>query len=271
MKTPPFQRALVTGANSGIGLALCRLLARKGISLMMTGRDEGRLNLAAEELRKYVDVIAFTADLAECSQRKIITERIFEFVPDLVINNAGFGLYGEILSHETEKQMNIIRVDVAAVLEFSIEAARALVSANKKGVILNVSSAAGFQIFPLFAAYASSKAFVNSFSEAFDDEMKPYGIRVLAACPGVVDTRFRERASESAQTKETHSGLSMTQDYAAEEIWKQIQSGKPVHIFNWKYRFLTFITKLLPKRLVLRLLRRSIEERHKPREIILYK
>jgi uncharacterized protein len=267
MKHPAsFQLALVTGASSGIGEALCRLLATKGIPLLITGRNYEKLSLLAEELRQLVKVEFFTADLGKRADRTVVIEKIYHEVPDLVINNAGFGFYGQVLTHETEKQMQIFEVDAAAVLELSIEAARALVSVGKPGVILNVSSAAAFQIFPSFAVYAASKAFVNAFSESFDEEVKQYGVRVLAACPGMVDTKFRERASEGAEIKKY--SFSMSTKKAAEEIWKQINKKTPVYIFDWKYRFATFLKNLLPKRFVVNQVRRIIDSRYASREII---
>ena len=261
-----FQLALVTGASSGIGEALCRVLAKNGVSLLITGRNREKLALLANELKPFVSVEFFTADLNQNLGRAIVIEKIYQKVPDLIINNAGFGLYGQVLTHETKKQMEIFEVDAATVLELSIEGARALVSAGKPGVILNVSSAAAFQIFPSFAVYAASKAFVNSFSESFDEETKQYGIRILAACPGMVDTKFRERASEGSETKKY--SFSMSPETAAKEIWKQINKKKVIYIFDWKYRLVTFLKKLLPNRFVLSQVRRIIDSRYTSRQII---
>jgi short-subunit dehydrogenase len=261
-----FQLALVTGASSGIGKAICRLLAKNRIPLLITGRNQEKLTLLAEELKDQVEVEFFTAHLDQSRERSRVIEKIYKQVPNLVINNAGFGLYGQVLTHETKKQMEIFEVDAAAVLEISIEAARALISQGKPGVVLNVSSAAAFQTFPSFAVYSASKAFVNSFSQSFDEETKQYGVRILAACPGMVDTGFRERASEGAETKKYL--FSMTPEIAAEEIWKQINAKKPLHIFDWRYRLVSFLKNLLPKRFVINQVRRIIDSRYASRKII---
>jgi|SRR3984885_10943520 len=261
-----FHLALVTGASSGIGEALCRLLAKNGIPLLITGRNQEKLALLAKELEQLVKVEFFTAELDKDLGRAVVIEKIYQQVPDLVVNNAGFGLYGQILTHETKKQMEIFEVDAATVLQLSIEAARALVSADKPGVILNVSSAAAFQIFPSFSVYSASKAFVNSFSESFDEEVKQYGVRILAACPGMVDTKFRERASEGSEKKKY--SFSMSPETAAKEIWKQINKRKPIYIFDWRYRFAAFIKKILPKRFVVNQVRRIIDGRYASREIL---
>lgn len=263
-----FELALVTGASSGIGEALCRLLASKGIPLLITGRNQERLDQLANELSKQVKVDAFIADLSNRSERALVVDKIYNHVPDLLINNAGFGTYGDVLTHETKKQMDILEVDGAALMELAIEAARALVSLEKPGVILNVSSAAAFQIMPSFTVYSATKAFVNAFSESFDQEVQRYSIRVLAACPGMVNTRFRERAANGESASTQKEPLTMSKEFAAEQIWKQILEQKTVRIFDWKYRILAFLSRTLPTSWSTSLVRKAVEGRHKPRMII---
>lgn len=260
-KRKEFTLALVTGASSGIGEALSRKLADRGIDLIICGRNLERLETLARELSAKVHVDLVTADLAEREERKKIVELIREKVPDLVVNNAGYGTYGDALSYETQDMLDLLEVDANAVLEFSLEGARAMIAQRKKGVIMNISSSAAFQIFPLFAVYSAAKAFVNQFSESFDQEMQPYNIRVLAACPGVVATGFRSRAAGKPSNEKT-GGIVMTVDFAADEILRQIEQRKPLHVFDWKYRMVTFLSKyFLPKWLVARVLRANIKSR----------
>lgn len=266
-KKKTFQLALVTGASSGIGKQLCRILAEEGISLIIAARNVNRLNILAQELSQKVPVTVFPVDLTNRQQRKQLIDKIFEAVPSLVVNSAGFGLYGEALTYETAKSMNMFEVNAATVLELSLEAARAMISANKEGVILNVSSAAAFQIFPYFSVYAATKAFVNSFSESFDAELKSHGIRVLTACPGVVATDFQRRAS--GEDKGRWVPFSMSVEFAANEIWKQIQKEKSLHTFDWKYRLGTFFGRyFVPKSILANILMRSIKSRHPFRKIL---
>lgn len=242
----PFTCALVTGASSGIGEAVARLLARKGIALIITGRNKDRLEQLAAELESQVEVEIIVADLSRPVERAIVGAKIREKVPDLLINNAGSGLYGDIISHSNEMEMEVVRLDVEAVVDLTIEAARSLAHAKRQGVILNVSSVAPYFIFPYFAVYSSSKAFINQFSQSTDWELKAQGIRVLAACPGFVVTRFRERAGGKTKTKEMRQA--MTTEYAAEQIWWQIEKGRPIHIFSFQYRVLAFMaTYIFPK------------------------
>lgn len=248
-----FSKALVTGATSGIGEATARLLASKGISLILSGRNKEKLAALAKELR----AVAVVADLGE--SREPLISVIEEYIPDLVINNAGYGLYGEALSQARDNQLDILEVDAAAVLELSLAAAEALRNHGKEGVIMNVSSVAAFHPFPRFAVYAAAKAFVNHFSQSFDLEMRPYGIKVLAACPGMVSTRFRGRASLGKDRGENRSSMVMSADFAAKEIWWQICKGKPLHVFDYKYRLGVFIASyLLPKRWVAKFLAKAL-------------
>ena len=259
MKKKKFQLALVTGASSGIGEALTRLLADQGINLLISGRNTAKLNQITQELQSKVKVESFSADLVSESGRQIVVDKIHRHAPDLMINNAGVGSYGEALSHPTQEQLDMLTLNGTAVLEFTLEAARTMVVKNKQGVILNVSSAAAFQIFPCFAVYAASKALVKHFSESLDEEMKPYGVRVLTACPGMVATHFVSRAGGEPSGRRKNI---MSPERAAQQIWWQIQKGKAVHTFDWKYRLATFLTHyVVPKKLLSLILRKEIEKR----------
>lgn len=241
----PFSLALVTGATSGIGEAVAYLLAEKGINLFLTGRNQDKLKQLKDELGRKVQVETIPADLSSEKERNELIKKIYEHAPDLVVNNAGFGLYGDALAYDTSDQVKILNVDGTVVLILSLESARAMRAKDKKGVIINISSASGaMPTFPGMAVYGASKAFVNQFSTSFDYELRPYGIRVLASCPGVVATDFRSRAGG----KKSGSGKTpkvMTSAFAAEEIWRQIENRKQIYIFDWKYRFLTFLTKYI--------------------------
>lgn len=262
-----FKRALVTGASGGIGRALCKLLAKQGISLILVARNEEEMKNLADELKDAVEVHIVPADLSDRLQRQRVVQAIHAYAPDLVVNNAGWGYYGEALSYDTSVSMNVLEVDVGALLELTLEAARTLATHSKKGVVMNISSAAAFQIFPDFSVYAASKAFVNTFSESFNEEMRPYGIHILTSCPGMVHTGFSERASSGEYASSETSSMSVA--FAAEEIWKQIQKRQPVRVFDWKYRCATFFTKyLIPKRVVAFAVTRYLAQRRAKKPFI---
>lgn len=262
-----FSLAVVTGASSGLGEAFARFLAERQISLILVARNGEKLEHLANELRPKVQTEVFVCDLSQKKERARLVSLLHERTPDLLINNAGFGYYGDVLTYSSEDLLEMVDVNVSAVVELATEAARALVSSGKTGVILNLSSAGAFQLFPGFSTYVASKAFVKLFSESFDAEVSPLGIRVLAACPGRVDTHFRHRASGSVEL-EKGSG-SMMSTFAVQEMWKQIQKGKGVHVFDWKYRLMTFLTRfLIPKKTLIKILKKGNEARFPHRDIV---
>lgn len=249
-----FQLALVTGASSGLGFALCQLLSKKGIPLIVAGRDEKRLALAASLPHVTESVLA---DLSQ--NREHLLQTIREKTPDLVINNAGYGFYGPALAQETAIQMDLLDVNANAPIEIALEAARVLQSRKKSGVILNVSSTAGEIPVPAMALYSAAKASLTSFSQSFDREMRPYGIRVLAAVPGPIATPFAKRASNN-RYGETNR-FAMQPEFVAEKIWKQIQSGKSKQIIDWRVHLGLFFLKALPRWAADRILLRNLNRR----------
>lgn len=250
--------ALITGASSGLGRAIAEALAERHISLILVARDEKKLQELARSLA--VPTQIYPVDLAQPLERKKLTQLIQEKQPDLVINNAGFGLYGPVLFHSATEMAQIVEVNVQALMELSIESARALVQACRHGMIVNISSAAAFFSYPTFSVYAASKGFVNQFSEALDVELKPLGVRVLTVCPGQIDTEFRTRASGNYPQKKDK--ITMSAKTAAQLILKQVEKGKTLSIIDWRYQWLVALAKLLPKKLLQLLLKRSLRDRH---------
>lgn len=253
------QSALVTGATSGIGEALCYLLASKGIDLLITGRNAAQLDILQKALGSQVKVIPFQADLSTNEGRQQVIQHIQKHNPDLVVNNAGYGIYGEALEHSTKAQLEMLEVNSNVPLELTLEAARNFLSKKQQGIILNVSSVAAFHFFPYHAVYAASKSCVASFSQALDLELAPKGIRVLTSCPGVVATNFSRRAMQNQKSKMPKGA--MTPQFAAEQIWKQIQSGKRCHTFDWRYRLAIFLMHFIPATLLAKIMRSAIQKR----------
>ena len=216
----------MTGANGGLGQALCKILAEQAVAVLPIARLD--------------------ADLSNRQERQQVIHLIEKHAPDLVINNAGFTLYGDCLSHPLQAQMDIFEVNAAALLEISLAAALALRRNQRPGVIVNVSSIAGEFSFPGMAVYAASKAFVTSFSQSFDAELQPYQIRVLASLPGQIKTAFADKAAK----KQIHKRrTAMDPEAVAREIWRQIQRRERVRIIDWRYRWMYRLARLFPKRL----------------------
>lgn len=255
-----FRLAQISGATSGIGEALARLLAEEGIPLFLLGRNEEKLEELKKELEKKVPVTILKIDLTSPDQRGILFKEMEKRKPDLIINNAGVGAYGRAISLPIDVQRDLVELNSKAPMEISIYGASVLERNNLSGVIFNVSSSAAFYTFPLMAAYSASKAFLNSFSLALDLELQKYNIRVLTICPGKVKTPFFSRAVQKKLEYQDTFAV-MSSEFTAKEILKQIKKKTPLRIIDWKYRIAYFLSKFVPKKLSSYLLMRIISKR----------
>jgi short-subunit dehydrogenase/uncharacterized protein YndB with AHSA1/START domain len=184
--------AVVTGASSGLGRGLAARLADRGMSLVLTGRNDARLNEAAQEIRRStvkVMVETVTADLSTRSGVSALLDHIGDRPIEVLVNNAGFGSYGPFAESHADREADEVAVDVSAVIAL----ARAFLPgmlARRSGGILNVASTIAFQPAPYQAVYGASKAFVLSFSQALWAEARAAGVAVTALCPGPTRTGF---------------------------------------------------------------------------------
>jgi uncharacterized protein len=199
--TPWFGKwALVTGASAGIGTALAEALARGGTNLVLTARRRERLEELAQKLAAAhkVQTKIFAADLTEADA----PEKIFRFTKEqgieveLLINNAGFGAYGEFQTVETRRLTEMVQVNCVAVVHLTRLYLPEMV-ARCHGDVLIVASTASFQSVPYLSTYAATKAFDLLFAEGLAEEMKPHGVRVCALCPGSTESEFAEVAGQS--------------------------------------------------------------------------
>jgi short-subunit dehydrogenase len=189
--------ALVTGASSGIGDRLARLLAERGHDLVLVARDTGRLEVLAKELEGAFDATAqvLPADLTDAGQLAVVEERCRDRrAPiDVLVNNAGFGTFGPFHTLDLDAETREIQLNVVALVRLTHAAAAEMV-ARGSGGILNVSSLAGFQPGPSNATYGATKAFVTSFTEAVHEELRGTGVAVTVLCPGFTRTGFQAAA-----------------------------------------------------------------------------
>lgn len=257
----PFHLAMITGASSGIGAELARTLARQGIPLWLLGQHRERLQEVKEECALCVPVITDLLNLSDQENLSLLLEKIKTYTPDLVVNNAGFGLYGHSILLPLDKQREMLHLNTRAVMEISIVVGKTLYDLKKPGVIVNISSVAGsYSPFPLGACYAATKAFVTSFSKSLDYELKPFNIRVLANCPGPVNTPFAARASQGTITK-VKKTKAISCKKAVDEILWQIAKAKRQHMFTFRYRFLRMLRLILPDKFSSRLIEKALKSR----------
>lgn len=240
-----FAKALITGASSGIGKALAHLLTEQNIPLLLSGRNSEKLHELSEILSKKVPTDYLACDLASKKDRDTLIDYMRLEKPDLIINNAGFALYGRAHAHPVSEEMAIGEVNALAPLEVTLEAIKMMIDSNKKGVIMNISSVAGENPSPGMAVYGASKSFLTHLSSSLDTEVAHLGIRVLVSCPGQVDTEFAHRAASKHLS--FRKGPILSPEYAARCIWKQIKNKKGKNIFDWRYKCLTKVAAVLPK------------------------
>ncbi len=212
--------ALVTGASSGIGATFARELAKKNYNLVLVARSHDKLEQLAVELssQHQIQTEVILQDLTETSAGQQVFDSVQAkgIIVDLLINNAGFGDYGTFSDRPLSKQMAMVQLNIAAVVELTGLFLPSM-QQRRNGAIINVSSIAGFQPIPYMSVYAASKAFVLNFSEALWAENKDSGVNILVSCPGPTESKFYDRAD----FPENATGLNGMTMASAEKVVKE--------------------------------------------------
>ncbi|MBN2622026.1 MAG: SDR family oxidoreductase [Acidimicrobiales bacterium] len=226
---PRWHRALVTGASSGIGEAMVRRLAADGVHVVLVARDKARLDALAGELtgaHPGVEVEVLAADLADAVALGTVEARLADVDSpvDLVVNNAGFGTYGQFADLDIDVEQREVAVNVTAVVRLT-HAALGGMLARGHGAVLNVSSVAGLQATPGNATYGATKAFVASFGEAVSGELAGTGVTLTTVLPGFTRTEFQERAGIAG--RQIPGPAWMSADDVAAQSLDAARAGKP--------------------------------------------
>ncbi len=244
--------ALITGASAGIGVAFATQLAAEGTHLVLTARRRERLEVLARKLEKDhgIRTEVVSADLA----RPEAPQTIYEFTKqkkidiDLLINNAGFGQYGELPKVETQRLLDMVQVNCLAMVHLT-RLYLAEMAARRRGDVLIVASTASFQAVPYISTYAATKAFDLLFAEGLAEEMKPYGIHVCAVCPGSTESEFHVIAGQekfSGKKQETAEKVARTGLQALADGKSYVISGLGNYIGAQSQR-------IVPRRMVTRI------------------
>lgn len=240
--------AVVTGASSGIGLALAKRLAREGYDLVLVGRDVDRLHGAAGEIAALERRVAIRqVELSDPYALEDFAAELSAQVPDVLVNNAGFGAYGRFADLNPNVSLNIIDTNVIALTRLTAAVLPGM-RARGSGRILNVASTGAFAPLPFSAVYGASKAYVLSFSEAIAEELKGSPVTVTALCPGPTTTRFFDRAGWDG-TRLFKGPMSSAEEVAERGI-RAMEAGRRTVVVGLLNRLMIFAIRMAPRRLV---------------------
>lgn len=245
---------LITGASSGIGLEFATLFAKDGFHLVLNARNESRLQEIANELTtKYgVKITVAAKDLGIPESADELTSELASagIEVDVLINNAGFAAYGPFNETSWKEEKDMIQVNITALTALTKQLLPGMIKRNS-GKILNVASTAAFQPGPLMAVYYATKAYVLSFSEAVNYELRNTDVSVTALCPGATATNFEKRANlESSRLFQ--SGAMDARDVALEG-YKALNEKKSLEIPGFKNKALANLVRFLPRKSVLKI------------------
>jgi uncharacterized protein len=225
----PGSTALITGASSGIGAAIARELASRGHGVTLVARRKDRLKELAGELADANSVRAevIAADLGDSKARDDMVKEIedLDLTVEILVNNAGFGTFGPFATAKRKRQLEMVRLNVEAVVDLEARYLRGMVD-RSRGAVINVASTAAFQPLPTAATYSAGKAFVLAHSEALHTELKGSGVSVTAVCPGPVKTEFVEVAEVQESEDQLPEAVWMSAEAVAEEAVSAAEKGK---------------------------------------------
>ncbi|HET7034182.1 MAG TPA: SDR family oxidoreductase [Thermomicrobiaceae bacterium] len=256
------RNALITGASSGIGEAFARELAARGMALLLTAypAEEARLQAIGQELRDRhgvrVEVVPLDLSEREGAARLQAGADALGFEPDLLVNSAGLGAGGDFASAPLDRQLTMIHVNVEALVALcGLYLPR--LAARRDGSIINIVSTSAFEPMPYMAVYAASKAFVLRFSEALWAENHRRGVRVVALCPGPVQTAFHQAAGAGEPGSGLRRGARrryLTAEHVVEAGLNGLERDRPTVVRRAPglaplYYGATVVGRLAPRRL----------------------
>jgi len=238
--------ALVTGATAGIGESFSRLLAANRYNLVLVARDLPRLQERAKALEEKfgVKTHVIQADLATDEGCLKVEQYISENLIDVLINNAGFGTSKAFTMSTLEIEQQMMDVLVRTPMRL-MHVALPLMKQRNNGVIINVSSVAGYIA---GGSYSASKSYLTVLSESLHTELAGTNVKISALCPGFTRTEFHQRGKMSMKALPNFMWLSS--DYLVEQSWKDAMKGEAVSVPGWQYKLLLFIVNVIPRSIV---------------------
>lgn len=251
--------ALITGASSGIGLALANIMAEHGHHLILVARRESLLLSLKQKLESQfkIKVVVIAMDLSVPDQAKALHQlcEVQNLIVSCLVNNAGFGDYGAFDAGKLGAYQKMLQLNVVALTELTALFLQGM-KKRQSGRIMNVGSIAAFQPIPNFSVYAASKAYVMQFTEALNYELRGSGVTVTLLSPGVTETGFVKRAN--MQHAANAKGKLMDADIVAKQAYQAMMNGKLNVIPGWKNKLLSFGSKTMPSRELLLMISANI-------------
>ena len=234
-------KALITGASSGLGKDMALYLGKKGYDLIIVGRNKDRLQEVKDNVKTNVEIIQM--DISKEENCIELYSRAKD--ADIVINNAGFGTFGNFIETDLEEEINMIKTNITAVHILTKLYMQEMVKKDR-GYILNVSSIAGFLPGPLMATYYSTKAYVLRLTQGLQEELtkQKSNVKISVLCPGPTQTDFLRRAGVAFNTK------SASCPYVAEYAVDQMLKGKKIIIPTFKIKLAAKLCKITPDKLL---------------------
>lgn len=247
--------ALVTGASSGIGLELAKVMAKNGHDLVLTARSVDPLEALAGMLegKHGIKATVIPLDLARPGAPSVlfsaVTDRKIEI--DILVNNAGFGLGGAFADTEVSREIEMIDLNISALTHLT-KLFMGPMLARRSGRIMNVASTAGFQPGPLMSVYYASKAYVISFSEAVAEELRDTGVTVTTFCPGPTATKFARTAGLENSRLFKMGGVASAGE-VAHFAYSAMMSGKRIAIPGMRNKVIAQSNRFAPRGLITRI------------------
>ena len=247
--------ALITGASAGIGLEFAKIFAKEKHDLVITARNKTKLNELADEIKtkNNVNVKVIAKDLSKQNAGEEIFNELKNenIITDVLINNAGFGVFDNYWNIELQDEKDMLQVNIMALTELTNLFAKDMVN-RSGGKILNVASTAAFQPGPTMAGYYASKAFVLSYSQAVDFELRKKGVQVSTLCPGPTITEFQIRANME-DLNLFKKGFTMSAEKVAQIGYYGLMKGKPVIIAGAMNKISAMSSKISPAKVSMKI------------------
>lgn len=254
--------ALITGASDGIGLELAHLHAARGGNLIVVARNTAKLEALKQTLEKQykVSVQVITQDLSLPNAANLLYNTVCSqgHKVEILINNAGFGDFGNFADTSADKEEKMIQLNITTLTQLC----KLFINDMKlrgTGRIMNVASTGAFQPAPFMAVYCATKAYVLSFTEAVNNELKGTGISMTALCPGPTSTGF-EQAAAMGDSKLFNGPQVASAKSVAKYGYNAMMSRKTVAVHGWLNRLMVFSVRLVPRAMVVNIARMILKK-----------